>query len=169
MSELELSILRQRSLEALKQKARRGELFLTVAIGYVKVRHNRIEKDPDSQIREAIDLVFRKFSEFQSIGRRISGCGGSDFEPPAVEYTAVDGRRIRRKSPGLQHGPPNSRPIRSMAGPMPSGAPAAAITIEDGRKRIARGFRRERTNGKSCSPATTKDISHGRSPRGISA
>src|SRR5213080_4914271 len=47
MSELELSILRQRSLEALKQKARRGELFLTVAIGYVKVRHNRIEKDPD--------------------------------------------------------------------------------------------------------------------------
>src|ERR1700689_734100 len=29
MSELELSILRQRSLEALKQKARRGELFLT--------------------------------------------------------------------------------------------------------------------------------------------
>src|ERR1700709_574529 len=35
MSELELSILRQRSQEALKQKASRGELFLTVAIGYV--------------------------------------------------------------------------------------------------------------------------------------
>src|ERR1700745_3719497 len=45
MSELELSILRQRSLEALKQKARRGELFLTVAIGYVKERHNRIAMD----------------------------------------------------------------------------------------------------------------------------
>jgi DNA invertase Pin-like site-specific DNA recombinase len=27
MSEMELSVLRQRSLEALKQKARRGELF----------------------------------------------------------------------------------------------------------------------------------------------
>ncbi|WP_287301177.1 recombinase family protein [Mesorhizobium sp.] len=36
MSELELSILRARSIEALKQKARRGELFLAVAIGYVK-------------------------------------------------------------------------------------------------------------------------------------
>ena len=34
MSEMELSVLRQRSLEALKQKARRGELFMTVAIGY---------------------------------------------------------------------------------------------------------------------------------------
>lgn len=29
MSEIELSVLRQRSLEALKQKARRGELFMT--------------------------------------------------------------------------------------------------------------------------------------------
>jgi DNA invertase Pin-like site-specific DNA recombinase len=36
MSELELSILRQRSLEALKQKARRGELFLTA----LKLRPN---------------------------------------------------------------------------------------------------------------------------------
>ncbi|HSZ92157.1 MAG TPA: recombinase family protein, partial [Acetobacteraceae bacterium] len=36
MSELELSLFRQRSHEALKQKARRGELFLGVAAGYVK-------------------------------------------------------------------------------------------------------------------------------------
>src|SRR6478672_87 len=42
MSEMELSILRQRSLEALRQKARRGELFLSVAVGYGKVRHDRI-------------------------------------------------------------------------------------------------------------------------------
>src|SRR6187551_4003375 len=57
MSEMELSVLRQRSLEALKQKARRGELFMTVAVGYLKVTHDRIEKDPDQRIREAIDLV----------------------------------------------------------------------------------------------------------------
>ena len=31
MSELELSLLRARSMEALKQKARRGELFFTVS------------------------------------------------------------------------------------------------------------------------------------------
>ena len=67
MSELELSILRQRSLEALKQKVRRGELFLTVAIGYVKECHNRIVMDPDRRVREGIALVFLKFAEFQSI------------------------------------------------------------------------------------------------------
>ncbi|OWK19009.1 hypothetical protein AJ88_47025 [Mesorhizobium amorphae CCBAU 01583] len=33
MSELELSLLRARSMEALEQKARRGELFFTVAVG----------------------------------------------------------------------------------------------------------------------------------------
>ncbi len=57
MSEMELSVLRQRSLEALKQKARRGELFMTVAIGYVRIGNNRIEKDPDRRIiqQEALD------------------------------------------------------------------------------------------------------------------
>src|ERR1700738_3192576 len=36
MSEMELSIFRQRSTEAIKQKARRGELIRTVAVGYLK-------------------------------------------------------------------------------------------------------------------------------------
>src|SRR3954470_12902935 len=36
MSEMELAVLRQRSVEAMRQKARRGELHLTVAVGYVK-------------------------------------------------------------------------------------------------------------------------------------
>ena len=49
MSELELSLFRQRSQEALKQKARRGALFLGVAAGYVKSGRDRIEKDPDVQ------------------------------------------------------------------------------------------------------------------------
>ncbi len=66
MSELELSILRQRSIEALKQKARRAELFMMVAVGYEKVRHDRIEKEPDQRVREALALVFSKFAEFQS-------------------------------------------------------------------------------------------------------
>src|ERR1700719_5435217 len=67
MSEMELSLFRQRSLEALKQKARRGELFLTVAVGYVKAGRDLIEKDPDRRVQEAISLVFRRFAELQSI------------------------------------------------------------------------------------------------------
>jgi DNA invertase Pin-like site-specific DNA recombinase len=57
MSELELSLFLQRSHEALKQKARRGALFLGVAAGYVKVGRDRIEKDPDQRIQGALKLV----------------------------------------------------------------------------------------------------------------
>ena len=72
MSELELSILRARSMEALKQKARRGELFFTVAVGYVKVGRDKIEMDLDLRVREAIRLVFTRFAEMQSIAERIT-------------------------------------------------------------------------------------------------
>ena len=63
MSELELSMFRQRSQEALKQKARRGALVLGVAAGYVKVGRDRIEKNPDKRVQEALQLVFTKFAE----------------------------------------------------------------------------------------------------------
>src|SRR6202162_3747470 len=66
ISELELSLFRQRSQEALKQKARRGALFLGVAAGYVKSGRVRIEKDPDGRVREAMQLVFAKFAELRS-------------------------------------------------------------------------------------------------------
>ena len=144
MSELELSILRQRSLEALKQKARRGELFLTVAIGYVKMRHNRIEKNPDLRIREAIDLVFRKFSEFQSIRQVHLWLRRERIELPAVEYTTADGRRIVWKLPvynTVHHILTN--PI--YGGAYAFGRTGSHVTIEDGRKRIVRGFKRERS------------------------
>jgi DNA invertase Pin-like site-specific DNA recombinase len=67
MSEMEVSVFRQRSAEAIKQKARRGELLTTLAVGYVKTDDNRIEKDPDRRVQDAIALVFRKFAELQSI------------------------------------------------------------------------------------------------------
>ena len=51
LSEMELSLLRSRSLEALKLKAARGELHTSVAIGYVRAVGDRIEKDADLRIR----------------------------------------------------------------------------------------------------------------------
>src|SRR6201998_4559532 len=54
MSELELSLFRHRSHEALKQKARRGALFLRLAAGYVKTGRERIEKAPGQPARDAL-------------------------------------------------------------------------------------------------------------------
>src|SRR6201987_2316093 len=66
-SELELSILRQRSQEALRLKAARGDLHTTVAVGYVRGANDRLEQDPNRRIREALSLVFCKFREIGSV------------------------------------------------------------------------------------------------------
>jgi DNA invertase Pin-like site-specific DNA recombinase len=74
MSELELSLFRQRSWAALKQKARRGALFLGVAAGYVKSGRDRIEKDPDVRVREALGWCSRNSPNFAAAAKSISGC-----------------------------------------------------------------------------------------------
>ena len=51
----------------MRQKARRGELFLTVAVGYVKAGRDTIEKDPDRRVQEAVALVFRVASESSGV------------------------------------------------------------------------------------------------------
>ena len=66
MSEYELSLLRQRGLAARDSKAKRGELRFALPPGYCWNELGRIEMDPDERIREAIQLVFRKFRELGS-------------------------------------------------------------------------------------------------------
>ena len=142
MSEMELSLFRQRSLEALKQKARRGELLFTVAIGYVKAPNDRLEKDPDRRVQEAIALVFSKFAVLQTVRQVHLWMRQERLPLPAVEY-AAEGRRITWKLPvynTLHHMLTN--PV--YAGAYAFGRTGSRVTIEAGRKRIVRGFRKER-------------------------
>ncbi len=63
LNEYELDLLRQRSVEARREKARRGELVVAAPAGYIKTEDQRLEKDPNRQIQEAVHLVFAKFME----------------------------------------------------------------------------------------------------------
>ena len=65
LNEYELDLLRQRSLSARYEKARRGELIVAAPVGFVKVG-DRLEKDPDRRVQEAIVLVFDKVAELGS-------------------------------------------------------------------------------------------------------
>src|SRR5262250_3751225 len=65
LNEYELDLLRQRSLSARYEKARRGELVVAAPIGFVKAG-DRLEKDPDRRVQEAIRLVFDKVEELGS-------------------------------------------------------------------------------------------------------
>src|SRR5262245_31943265 len=63
LNEYELDLLRQRAWEARLEKARRGELVVAAPVGFLKTEDQRLEKDPDLRVQEALQLVFRKFEE----------------------------------------------------------------------------------------------------------
>lgn len=66
ISEFELGVLRARVLDAARAKARRGELRMSVPIGYVWHREIGLGFDPDLQIREVVRLIFARFRELGS-------------------------------------------------------------------------------------------------------
>jgi hypothetical protein len=66
LNEYELDLLRQRSLSARYEKARRGELVVAAPVGFVKVG-DRLEKDPDRRVQAAIRLVIDKVAELGSV------------------------------------------------------------------------------------------------------
>ena len=142
VSEMEISTLRQRSREALRLKASRGELFFTVAVGYVKVRSDRIAKDPDRRVREAIELVFRKFAEFRSIRQVHLWLRQEEVPLPAIRIVGEE-RRVVWKLPVY------ATVHKLLTNPVYAGAYAfgrteSRVTIENGRKRVTQGIRRER-------------------------
>ncbi len=144
MSEMELSLLRQRSLEALRQKARRGELFFTVAVGYRKARHDRIEIDPDLRVREAIALVFHKFAECRSVRQVHLWLRQEEIRLPAVEQGPA-GPRIVWKLPVY------NTVLHLLTNPIYAGAYAfgrtySRVTVREGRKRVVRGYRRSQSD-----------------------
>jgi DNA invertase Pin-like site-specific DNA recombinase len=67
MSEFELNLLRQRSAEAIRQKALRGELQFSLPVGYVWTAEGKIEKEPDRRVQQALSLVFSKMTELGSV------------------------------------------------------------------------------------------------------
>lgn len=67
MSEAELHILKQRMLEGKRAKARRGELGMPVAMGFVRQLSGLIVKDPDEQAQSVIERVFELFERKRTI------------------------------------------------------------------------------------------------------
>ena len=66
ISEFELGILRARMLDAARSKARRGELRISVPIGYIWHREIGLGFDPDVRVQEAIRLIFGRFRQLGS-------------------------------------------------------------------------------------------------------
>ncbi len=67
LNEYELDLLRERSVQARREKAQRGELIVIAPVGYRKTEEQCLEKEPDRRVQQAIGLVFEKFLQIGTV------------------------------------------------------------------------------------------------------
>src|SRR4029450_12336074 len=96
ISEFELSVIRSRMLDAKHGKAKRGELRISVPIGYIWHREIGLGFDPDLRLQEVIRLIFARFRELGSARQGCCRCeptkSTSRGHPMATSWSPSSGR-----------------------------------------------------------------------------
>src|SRR5712691_11442284 len=140
MSEFELNLLRQRSMEVIRLKAGRGELRFCLPAGFCWSHNGKVEMDPDTRVQQALNLVFTKMTELGTVRQVLLWL---HTEHVSLPVTAQDefGRKILWKPPVYY----NVHSI--LTNPMYAGAYAFGKTerrtqVTDGRARKTDGHRK---------------------------
>src|SRR6266436_6581303 len=96
LSVVELKVLRQRLQAGQESKARRGDLFKRLPVGYVLDAMGKVVLHPDQRVCGAIQLVFEKFRERWSVRQTFQWFRDHDVELPA---NPIQGTRLVWKIP----------------------------------------------------------------------
>ena len=96
LSVVELKVLRQRMQAGQESKARRGELFKRLPIGYIKDAAGKVVLHSDRRVVDAVRLVFTKFRELWSVRQTFQWFRDHDVELPA---NPIRGTRLVWKVP----------------------------------------------------------------------
>jgi hypothetical protein len=133
------AIFRQRSREAIRAKAARGELFQRVAVGYELDQLRRLQKSADRRVQASIELVFRRFRELGSVRQVMLWLRQEGIELPCIRH--VDAARgVAWRCPGYQtlH-KMLTNPV--YAGAYVYGRTTSRVRLENGRKQVQQGVR----------------------------
>ena len=143
LSEMEISLFRQRSQEAMKQKAARGEFYSSVAIGYL-VNGKQLEKEPNQRVQQAINLVFGKFKELSSVRQVLLWLRQENITLPVVRYQ--EGQRVIEWRMPVYNTILNILDNPIYAGCYAYGRTVTEIKVENGQKKVVRGVHASQEN-----------------------
>ncbi len=71
LAEAELSTIRARLNAGLLNKAKRGDLALKLPVGFLRDKHNQVNKDPNIEVQQALDMIFNIFLKEKSIAKTL--------------------------------------------------------------------------------------------------
>ena len=117
---------------------------MTVAIGYVKIDGDRIEKSPDMRVQKVIALVFDTFAELKSIRQVLVWLRHEQIRLPVIP-------RGRAEKPVEWRLPVYSTLWHMLKNPVYTGAfaygrRAVRVTIDNGRERLSRRIQASSTD-----------------------
>lgn len=86
MCEYELNILTKRARAGLLEKARRGQLYTTIPVGFCLTDDGQLEMDPNERVRSTIALVFKKFVQLGSARQVLLWMHDKGVDCPRIRY-----------------------------------------------------------------------------------
>src|ERR1700681_260009 len=116
MSEAELHVLRARLQGGIRNKARRGELFVRPAMGFVYNADAKLVMDPDQQVQQSVRLLFETFRRTGSAMATVKFFAQQGLQFPRRVHTGPS--RGDTVWAGLEH----SRVLRILHNPRYTGA-----------------------------------------------
>ena len=131
MGEAELHLIRQRFYQGRMNKARRGELFTTAPIGYVRRGDNGIELDPDPQVQGVLRLLFDKFQELGSACAVLRYLANNQIQLGLRTQHGLDAGRLRWRPASL------AVILKVLRHPIYAGCYVYGLTKTDPRRRTA--------------------------------
>lgn len=116
MSEAELHVLRARLQGGIRNKARRGELFVRPPMGFVYTAEGRLVIDPDQQVQQSVRLLFETFRRTGSAMATVKHFAKQELQFPRRVHTGPNKGDLVWA--GLEH----SRVLRILHNPRYTGA-----------------------------------------------
>jgi DNA invertase Pin-like site-specific DNA recombinase len=69
MSEMELHMIRSRLFAGILNKAKRGELALSLPVGLLRDQAGNVQKDPNQEVQDRLELIFNSFLQVKSASK----------------------------------------------------------------------------------------------------